>query len=175
MTDAIPNGPMQVLTIWQPWATAYMLGPKDVENRSPRWSWLARRCPFPMAVHAAARQPDFHAMLTVDERWPGGRRTDALRRSGWPQIIDVAGWLPRIYPRGHILGVVEVVEVVPASKVESEWAVDGQLCLVSGRRWVLPTLIPHKGRQGIGALPEDLAALVRAEARPWEPAREGRR
>lgn len=168
---------MQVLTLWQPWATAYVIGPKDVENRSPHWSWLRERCPFVLAVHAASR-PVFgkrgHLLESaadsfdvVTERWPlhgAGGIIESVMKARWPR--------PRmrheLFPLGAILGVVEVIGVVPAETTRSAWAVPGHLCLVARRRWVLPNPLPHRGQQGISTPHPDI------EARIWSQAMEVR-
>ena len=80
---------MYTLTIKQPWASAIVLGLKSVENRT--WSTNHRG---PLAIHAG---------LSID---PEGE-----------QVLETAGVaLPQNcedLPRGVILGVVDLIDVIP--------------------------------------------------------------
>ena len=138
---------MKALTIHQPWATAYVLGPKGPENRS----WAPPRAttyPFELAIHASAR-----------EGWPAG--SARIIWDHWELKVEEFDQLPK-YPVGAIIGVVEIVGVFDlADKDRSDpWAV-GPLLWRSGRRWTLREPIPAKGRQRLWTLDEETAAEVR--------------
>jgi len=135
---------MKALTIHQPWASAIMAGVKAVENRT--WStkyrgWLV-----------------IHAGLSID---PAGE--DSLRAAGWelPQAVEDC-------PRGVVLGVVELIDVVrypsPGAKQRTLGAefgdedpyglaedplASGPWCWIlrGARRWARP--VPCKGRLGL--------------------------
>lgn len=90
---------MRALTVLQPWAWLIIHGGKDVENR--RWPTEYRGL---LAIHA-------------------GRSARALARSGWepPEGVELEF--------GKIIGVVELFDVLPLSKMgkKSHWA-EGPWC-----------------------------------------------
>jgi hypothetical protein len=124
---AAHTGPMRALTIRQPWASLIVRGDKDVENRS----WTTRyRGVF--AIHAGQRfdrdvQPWQHSIVAT---------------------IDA-------FPRGAIVGVVDLMDVVRDSS--SRWAEPA--CF----HWVLANPrpiepIPMRGRLGLWTPDVDLPA-----------------
>ena len=76
---------MKAITIQQYWAWAIVTGYKRVENRTWRTSYRG-----PLAIHAGNRE------------WPGSRET----------IESLGITVPETVPRGVILGVVDLVDVV---------------------------------------------------------------
>lgn len=118
---------MRVLTVREPWVTAIFRAGKDVENRA--WSTPYRG---PMAIHVAKR-PDPGAT-----RWDAGIDDDAL-------------------PRGCIVGVVDLVDIVRDSS--SEWAaLDCWHWIIANPRVIKP--IPWRGAVQLRQLPSDVAAMV---------------
>lgn len=103
--DPWPELPREIkaLTLWQPWASAMCAGLKTVETRS--WSTTHRG---PLAIHASAR--------TVTAADMG-----LVRALGRALRLDVARSNPKALadalPRGAVLGVVELVDVVPMHQV----------------------------------------------------------
>ena len=119
---------IRALSIRQPWAHAILHLGKDVENRV--WSTLYRG---PILIHASGRlESNAHEVLSqyVDE--PSSEKT--LRN----------------LPTGCIVGVVDLVNIIEASK--SKWAGRGQL------HWILQNPKPIepiecKGRLGLWTPP----------------------
>jgi hypothetical protein len=127
---------MRVLTVRQPWAWAIFEAGKDVENRT--WSTSYRG---ELAIHAGLAI-DGHAGFFL----PMGRAMSDRR----------IGMLAP--PRGEIVGVVDLVDVVTDSM--SEWAQGDRyhFILANPRRLTRPLQI--RGQQGIRDLPSDVARLV---------------
>jgi hypothetical protein len=121
---------MKVITVRQPWAHAIIHGGKDVENRS--WGTLHRG---PVAIHAG---------MAVDSS---------------PKALQVPSPPMTLIPRGAIIGVVDLVDVVTDST--SKW-VD----LEAGEfQWVLENPrsiepITHTGALGLRTLPEDVEMSI---------------
>lgn len=122
---------MKALTIWQPWASLIISGHKRVENR--RWLTHYRG---PLAIHAA-RQVDPEA-------------DDILSAAGVTPPADA--------PRGVILGVVDVVDVVRfGSRLpgfdEYNLGPDlfawGPYCWILRNPRPLATPIPARGQPGL--------------------------
>ncbi len=112
------------LTLRSPWASAIAELGKDVENRVWRTGYRG-----PIAVHAG-QGVDVTAPASV---------TEALKRR---------------LPRGHIVAVADLCDVVRDSA--SEWAREGHFhWLLNGVR-VLVQPIPCTGRQGLFRLPVEV-------------------
>lgn len=139
-----PRRPLHALSVHQPWASALVAGPKDVENRPWRPTWLPPDGLW-LAIHATKRPID-------------GRDLDAVR-SLWPAARQRAHW-----PTGAILGLVHVDRVVDLRAephaLRSPWAV-GPLCWHVDRRIALEDPLPCRGQQGLWLVPEHLLRQLR--------------
>jgi len=125
---------MRALTLWQPWGTALVYGPKDVENRpwrpGPGKGNVKLIRPMRLAIHA-------------------GKKFDADSEPGirelWPEM-------PTEHAQGAILGVVEFTAFMRGWP-RSRWAF-GPWCWLRGRTWPLSSPIPNvKGALGLWKLP----------------------
>lgn len=136
---------MKALTVQQLWAWAIIHGPKQVENRT--WSTSHRG---PLAIHA-------------------GRKTDP----GSLAILAAVGCSPPGHvPRGAVIGVVDLVEVVPyepgqqrLTGVDDPYSLaddplaDGPLCWIfRNPRPCEPVFLPGKPGLFNVDLPQWLAA-----------------
>ena len=120
---------MKCLVIRQPWAWAIVEGYKPIENRT--WSTKYRG---PLAIIAGSSK------LSLK------RGTEFLHR------LDIQP--PADLTYGAIIGVVDLVDVVPASKARGPFA-EGPWCWMLGNpRQIRP--IPFKGRLGLFDLPPAL-------------------
>lgn len=121
---------MKCLSVRQPWAWAIIHGGKDVENRT--WATKYRG---PLGIHAGM-QFDFNPK----------KHMDAAR--GWHD----AGFKWNEADRGMIIGVVTVVDCIPASECKSDWAFKDSdqdiWCWVLENPKPIP-LIKVKGQLGI--------------------------
>lgn len=140
---------LRILTVRQPWAWAIIHGGKDVENR-PRN--IAGSYRGPVAIHA-------------------GMRDDS---AGWARISTIGA---EDYPRGEIIGVVDLVgvheggvsgcfpDVDDPTRLMwcSEWAdpVAQHLVLANPRPLTEP--IPFKGALGLRRLDDDTTARILAQ------------
>lgn len=125
---------MKALSIREPWATAVVMGWKDIENRS--WSTTYRG---PLLIHAAA---------TVLSRAAMDAAEDFVAKRA--PVFSSASIPP--YERGGIIGVVDLVDVVRAC--DSPW-------FVGPVGWVLRNARPlpfmaMKGRLGLFEAPAPL-------------------
>ena len=127
---------MKALTVQQPWATLLVAGIKDVENRT----WQTRHRGR-LAIHAAARRFDASAPLPLAP-------------------IPVFGALPvgDPFPRGVVLGTVELVDVVQGSP--SEWAEEHVWHWLMRDARVLSAALPASGRLGLWDLAETIAEEI---------------
>jgi ASCH domain len=134
---ALVNGSPAVLSVRQPWAWALVSGHKDVENRT----WSTKHRGF-VAIHAAMRRD-------VDG-------FDALKQMGLT--------VPEALPRGAVVGVIELVDVVRHHS--SPWASGDGFHWVVGRA-VSTEPLPMRGRRGLfGAPPPVAEALIEAIGDP---------
>lgn len=101
---------MKALSIIQPWASLIVYGVKDIENRT--WTTTYRG---PLLVHAGKKM--------LDEQWAAA--ADMMGRAGLRRTVDLdpLGWLGTQEPRGGIVGVADLVDVVRDSP--SPWAIPG--------------------------------------------------
>lgn len=90
---------MKALTVWQPWASLLVHGVKKHETRS--WSTSHRGH---LAIHAAKRKPPDH--LEADQEF-----LSAVSRLSSEAVVELPPF--RQLPRGAVLGVVDVVDVLP--------------------------------------------------------------
>lgn len=166
---------MRILTVRQPWAWAIIHGGKDVENRVRN---IAGGYRGPVAIHAGARED------TSARRHPEIIR---LARDVWWTTPDdlLTGRLDQF---GHIIGVVDLVDVHSASVIGgcgrmdnhcpehpngcrhhcSPWAMgptpDGwylHLVLTNPRSLIEP--IPFKGALGLRRLDDVTIARIEAQ------------
>ncbi|WP_242095447.1 ASCH domain-containing protein [Sphingomonas sp. CROZ-RG-20F-R02-07] len=133
---------MRAISLWQPWASAVILGHKRIETR--HWS-----TPFTgrMAVHAA-------------KRWTREERDDA---EAFARQID-----PRLAtpPLGAILGTVRLVRCEPSEAFSHISQIERMLGNFAPGRfgWILDDVrafaepIPFKGAQGFFDVPDELIA-----------------
>jgi hypothetical protein len=147
---------MKALTLTQPWATLVAIGAKRVETRS--WSSSYRG---PVAIHAAKTVPTW--ARHVPHEWPFGM---VLRDA---DIQSDANGDPDL-PRGAIVAVARIVEIVPTSPESNERV----LAVYGGRyeyefgdysrgryAWALADIrplldpIPCRGALSLWDLPED--------------------
>lgn len=138
---------LKAITLWQPWASAMAAGLKTVETRS--WATSYRG---PLAIHASARK-----VHTAD--------MGLVRALGRALRVDVARTNPKALadalPRGAVLGVVELYDVVLMSRVSAlhdvmtaqemswgDWKPDRFAWLCRPVVW-FPEPVPAKGAQGL--------------------------
>jgi len=121
--------PRLALSVRQPSAWAIIHGGKDIENRSKGSIRAGRMVPGTICIHAAA-----------------GLKEDEYRYIAWRmQEIGVTCPPPAQLPRGAIIGMVDVVEIIDRSN--SAWfGGDAGLRLANPRALDLP--IPAKGELG---------------------------
>lgn len=147
---------MKAITIRQPWAWAIVHGGKDVENRTRNIAGAYRG---PVAIHAgladAVTDHDIdESALSVLWAW----------RRWWAETGMPGG------QRGHVIGVVDLVDV-HADCIEdvdgygytptcSPWAMSGHHHLALANPRPLATLIPVRGALGLWTLPADVEAAV---------------
>jgi hypothetical protein len=132
---------VHALTIYQPFASAIVHGPKRVENRTwkPPRRW---RYPFDLAIHAAKRRmraDEFHAVLDL---WPGLLH--------WPTVL------------GAVIGVAEVegyFEPQPSDFHANAW-VSGPVCWNLRNVRALAEPVACLGKQGLWRLPPEVEPLV---------------
>jgi hypothetical protein len=134
---------IRCLAVRQPFAWAIMTGAKDIENRS--WSTDYRG---PIVIQASSSKTDVN------------------------QIAKAGKLPPRDFVYGALLGMVDLVDVVPMSEdlEANPWAF-GSYCWRVANPRLFPEPIPAKGKLMLYAIQEELAERVRASlaaARPPE-------
>ena len=111
---------MRALTIWQPWASLIVYGPKRIENRNRKpWARLVGQV---IGIHAARRE-DAHSESHYAKRYK----------------------LSRPLPHGALLGFARIVGTVHAS--DDEWFV-GPVGIKLAVVTAYPAPVPMKGAQG---------------------------
>ena len=116
---------MKCITVRQPWAWAIVEGLKRIENRT--WTTRYRG---PLLIHAGVSRAEF--------------KGEAFK------TLDLAASMPFLPPVGElifgaIIGVVDLVGVVPLEEVAGEPFASGPLCwLLENPRAVGPA--PYKGK-----------------------------
>jgi hypothetical protein len=140
----MPDADIPCLSLWQPWASVMLLGPKDLENRP--WPTKYRG---PLLVHAAKNRTDDTAAV------------HAKIQELWPEWNGVRQAHPMVF--GAIVGVVTVVGCGrPASFSGNPWAW-GPFCHVWDKRTPLATPIPYRGAQGMFRVPASVVASALRE------------
>ncbi len=130
---------MKALSLTQPWASAILLGHKQIETRSWKTSYRGR-----IAIHASKRFPKYARDFAATER--------ALER------------IPIRLPLGAIIGFATIKDVRPAGEVEKEIsAIERLYGDYSPGRWAwilseietLPDdkILPCKGSLGLWEAP----------------------
>lgn len=137
------------LSLTQPWASAMALGVKRVETRS--WSTQVRGL---MAIHASKGMPVWAKEFAFTEAYP------YLKHE------------PEWFPRGAIVAVGELIDVVPTSQIRDRLTeqeeffgdyADGRYAWIFDRVRPVPSPIPCSGALGIWTLkPETRSALAGA-------------
>lgn len=146
---------MLVLSVMQPWATALVLGIKRLETRT--WRTAHRGT---LAIQAARRRMGDPVPHDLRERLVTAQRR--LGGEAWPDL----------FPRGAILGVVDLLDCVKVEDLAPDEPdpVERQLGDYTPNRWVWrlarprPLLLPLlvRGQQGVFqvSLPEPLPGLI---------------
>lgn len=152
------------LSVLQPFASAIMFGPKDVENRSraifnvpPGGVWVG--------IHAS-KGPKPGGGISTQEFIDNDREDYA---DEWPGVWDVTDW-----HLGCVLGVVHVVRRVDinpnmpdeqqleaAQEQLGAWAT-GPICYVLGEKRPLAKPMPARGALGLWRPQPDVAAALAA-------------
>lgn len=142
--------PVKALTLWRPWPTVILLGPKRVENRPLRWTL-----------------PDGGLLLAIHSGRTWDDEGERAIREEWPEFEKV----PRS-PRHPTLGVglvgavwcreVRAVDDMPgdAAGPLDPWAF-GPFCYLLEDPVAFPSRIEVRGRQGLWSLGAELEARVR--------------
>jgi hypothetical protein len=120
---------MRFLSIRQPWAAAVVLGYKTIENRP--WGATYRG---PVAIHASQSADDLN-VETFDVI--SDRLDDEVN---WHHMTRM------MLRRGHIIGLVDLVDVVRDSK--SPWFSGPFGLVLSNARWLMRP-IPWSGQLGL--------------------------
>lgn len=161
---------MRILTVRQPWAWAIIHGGKDVENRVRN---IAGSYRGPVAIHVG-QEIDTHAIATPSRIHPSFR--EAAERYMAANTDPLAG-SPWMGGRGHIIGVVDLVDVhspsdalfLPAADVEgvcSPWAEPGAHHLVLANPRELDQPISYRGALGLRGLDNDTTARIMSGLSP---------
>lgn len=151
---------MRILTVRQPWAWAIIHGGKDVENRVRN---IAGGYRGPVAIHVALADAENapESLWLQHSDWYRGRTSQ-------PKKFD-----PAWSDRGHIIGVVDLVDVHPSGDC---WGFDED-----GERWCSPWSEPlahhlalrnpralgapiaYTGTLGLRRLDDDMIARINRE------------
>jgi activating signal cointegrator 1 len=99
---------VKALTLWQPWASLVALGHKSVETRV--WTTKYRG---PLAIHAAKALPPDWLGASRHSRQFQFELSEVLHESDLRKAV-------RLLPRGAVLAVARLVDVVPASEIRDE-------------------------------------------------------
>ena len=166
---------MRILTVQQPWARAIIDGGKDVENRTRN---IAGDYRGPVAIHAGKVYSPHGAEIMLQQ---------GLVPNGWPDLLG-SEWSESDWPRGAIIGVVDLVAAHSAQNCRGRTVTD-QLSASHFRGYHLPTCtpwaelngwhlelanprslaepIPYRGALGLRTLPTDITArILRALGEP---------
>jgi hypothetical protein len=122
---------MKAITLCQPWAWAVFHG-KDIENRSRQTSHRG-----PLAIHASKSKKGL---------W-GGDRTlpDGTLYPPEEELVF-----------GAILGVVNLVDIIPLAEARGNPWAEGPVCWVLKNPRLLPTPIPWRGAQWLFDVPDSV-------------------
>lgn len=122
------------ITLKQPWSQAVIFGGKNIENRT--WSTKFRGS---VAIHAGLAYDDYFTCFTHER--------DIRRRF-------LLG--KRNMPKGHIIGVVDIVDCVTESS--SKWFEGPYGFVLANPRSIEP--IPFRGKLSIYNLPPDVIKAI---------------
>lgn len=155
---------MRILTVRQPWAWAIIHGGKDVENRVRN---IAGSYRGPVAIHAG---------LKYDSGWSSPVLDDLMREPRNRHREDENVTLPWHRELGHIIGVVDLVDVHRANGDNpgdlnvcapyglcSPWAERRGFHLVLANPRALVEPIPYRGALGLRTLDDDTTARILAQ------------
>lgn len=139
---------MKAISLWQPWASALMLGPAWKHHETRHWETRYRGR---VMIHAAKR-------WTRDEVWA----LSELRRAGFPLLGPL--------PLGAILGYADLVACMPTDalnptvrdRAAGDWST-GRYAWQFERHVLFAQPIPYRGAQGFFDVPGELAAAPGAE------------
>ena len=138
---------MKAISLWQPWATAIVVGNKRIETRS--WPTKYRG---PLAIHAAKRwdkdQKEFASVEYTLRRLP--------KRLPFGAIVAVA-MLIDVRPTFVLLG--ESL-VSPIEKIYGDYG-QGRWGWIFSEIYPLPEPIPFRGAQGLFNVPDELFPATR--------------
>jgi hypothetical protein len=135
---------MRAVSLWQPWATAFVLGIKGPETRKNCDIWRTNYR-GPLAIHAALR-------------WERKEREFA-------QVEYTLGRLPARLPFGALVGVVDLDDVRATEEVAPQLTAierlygnyaPGRLAWIVSNQRALPEPIAYKGLQGFFTIPDDI-------------------
>jgi len=161
---------MKCISLWQPWATLWLLGVKCYETRS----WHHKHT-GPLLVHAATkwgkeqrqlceREPFRSALLAAGLDPAHGFR-DSLPRGCVVGVVDLTGWR----------AVEDLLGILPGGKkdpmlTERELAFGdfsrGRYAWMAGPRTLFRTPVPYPGRQLLFDVPDGLVPeIVRSKDR----------
>jgi hypothetical protein len=138
------GGGVRAISLWQPWATAIVVGSKRIETR--HWTTKYRG---PLAIHAA-------------KRWDRQQREFA-------SVEFTLGRLPRRLPFGAVIATARLVDVQPteelaltASAVERLYGnyEFGRFGWLLEDVVALPEPIPYRGGQSFFTVPDELLGLA---------------
>lgn len=140
---------MRALTIWQPWASFLLAVPERPKRNETRgWSTRYRG---PLVVHAAKTEPGWvrREFLAAPALWP---------------LLDRLPTPFGLLPRGCVLGVVDLVDVVPVEELRDVGATESALGDYAAGRYAWITRnpralvhpVPYPGRQGLWGIPDAL-------------------
>jgi hypothetical protein len=129
---------MKALSIHQPWAWAILHAGKNVENRG--WATKYRG---PLLIHASKTRLSYDREAQID----------------WQKVYGVA--LPKWeeMSTGVLLGIVDLIECLPASQANSSPWVEGPICWVLSNPRVFSDPISYRGAQGLFEVSENTEGL----------------
>lgn len=139
LAELLAAGHLPCLSLWQPWASVMLLGPKDLENRP--WPTKYRG---PILVHAAKNTTDDNPVVhaEIQELWPEWNRV----RHEHPPVF------------GAIVGIARVTGCAPRERFKGNAWAWGPYCHVWEDRCAFAEPVPYRGAQGIFNVPVDVVA-----------------
>lgn len=111
---------MKAISLWQPWASLIALGEKRIETRGRRTTYRGE-----LAIHATKIFPAEAKALMREEPFRS--------RLAW-HGITADNETQRIMPRGAIVAVATLIEVVATTTVAASW-LSRRPVTVGGYRW----------------------------------------
>jgi hypothetical protein len=126
---------MKALSIHQPWAWAILHAGKDIENRT--WPTRYRG---PLLIHASKNRATY-----VSEAKRDWLKVYGVKLPKWEELAC-----------GAVIGVVELVDCLFASEVESTPWVEGPVCWVLANPRAFPVAVALRGMQGLFSVKEEV-------------------